>query len=70
MIIALTFNLLRDFGDLNPFFINYRVKCALGVHIFKHIMDLFLNELDFMVIGHIYPDRGYPISFKSISHDK
>lgn len=33
-------------------------------------MDLFLNEPDFMVFGHIYADEGYAIPFKAIPRSK
>lgn len=33
-------------------------------------MDLFLNEPDFMVFGHICADKGYAIPFKAISQSK
>lgn len=34
------------------------------------VMDLFLSEPHFMVLGHIYTDRGCAIPFKATSQGK
>lgn len=74
LIMYLTYDLLHAVGFKSifvSFFFNEQPsQSALWVAVFKHIMNLFLNELDFMVIGHIYLDKGYAIPLKPVSRDK
>lgn len=73
LIIYLTYDLLHAVGFESIFlFFFYELpsQSALWVSVFKHIMNLFLNELDFIVIGHIYLDKGYAIPLKPVSRDK